>query len=919
MPDPDHDWLEPLVKEWLQSDDPDGTLERLCAANPEHAAALRARLGGPAPTAAPRASAPAPARAADRAPTEVGPYRVLDTLGEGGMGSVYLVEQREPVRRKVALKLIKLGMDSVEIVRRFEQERQALAMMDHEGIAKVFDCGTTERGQPYFVMELVKGVPLDAFCANNRLPLSARVELVRQVCAAVQHAHQKGVVHRDLKPGNVLVSSDHGRLQVKIIDFGLAKAMGGKLTEATLHTETGQVMGTPEYMAPEQADPSNEDIDTRVDVYSLGVMLYVLLVGALPFPAQELRKGGLGEMQRVLREVDPPRPSKQLTSLGARTALHAQQLRISVGALRRELRGDLDWVLVKALEKDRNRRYGSAAALADDLKRYLEHEPLEAGPPSAAYRLQKLARRYRLQLAAGALVFVASLAFGSIAFVQWRSATTLALSERAAKEEARTNLARFEAKSAELGAKVDEFDQLAGVVRCEEVVARASALQERAAWPAALPAMTAWLDECDALLGMRADLDRTLASLRADGRRGAAGAGGEAATWTFVDRAQGFLHRALTELTLRLDELASVQRARVEQRIRWATRVEGLTRAHPGATVTWAAVRRDVLASTRYQGRDVPLSDEDVGRRWLGLVPLGPNPVTGLQEFYHLRSAWDGSSDPGQLEIPTRRADGSIERSGDLGVVFVLLPGGRVQLGAQRADPRAPHYDAELGPFSELHEVELAPFLLARHELTQGQWARMWTGAPARTRPSFYAPGGNTPGVTITDAHPVEQVDYDSCVDLLQAQGLTLPTEAQWEYGCLGGTTSQWIVAKERLFQFANLADQTAQQAGAPWTCEPWSDGHVVHAPVGSFLPNAYGLFDVHGNVWEWCLDAASAYGSERPGDGLRSEDPRGYRIYRGGSFDFPALNARSAYRSDSSPSVQSGNLGLRAARSLQG
>ena len=200
----------------------------------------------------------------------IGPYRILEPLGEGGMGTIYRAEQREPVKRQVALKLIKLGMDSKEIVRRFEQERQALALMDHEGIARVFDCGTSERGQPYFVMELVKGIPLDEFCEQNRLSLDDRLVLMQQVCAAVQHAHQKGVVHRDLKPGNVLVSSESGRLQVKIIDFGLAKAMGQKLVEATLFTEVGQIVGTPEYMAPEQADPSNEDIDTRADIYSLG-------------------------------------------------------------------------------------------------------------------------------------------------------------------------------------------------------------------------------------------------------------------------------------------------------------------------------------------------------------------------------------------------------------------------------------------------------------------------------------------------------------------------------------------------------------------------------------------------------------------------------------------------------------------------
>ena len=235
-------------------------------------------------------------------PKQIGPYRILDQLGKGGMGEVYVAEQSEPVKRRVALKLIKLGMDSREVVARFQQERQALALMAHDGIAKVYDVGTTERGQPYFVMELVKGVPLDAFCDTHKLDLKQRLALMQQVCAAVTHAHQKGVVHRDLKPGNVLVADEGGVPHAKVIDFGLAKAMGQKLTDATLFTEVGVVIGTPEYMAPEQADPTNADIDTRVDVYALGVMLYQLLVGELPFPSERLRRGGLEGIQRVLRE-----------------------------------------------------------------------------------------------------------------------------------------------------------------------------------------------------------------------------------------------------------------------------------------------------------------------------------------------------------------------------------------------------------------------------------------------------------------------------------------------------------------------------------------------------------------------------------------------------------------------------------------
>src|SRR5262249_6929737 len=257
----------------------------------------------------------------------------------------------------------------------FKQEEQALALMQHDGIAKVFECGTSERGQPYFVMEYVKGIPLTEFCDRNRLSLPQRIELMQQVCAAVTHAHQKGVVHRDLKPSNVLVTEELGRAQVKIIDFGLAKAMGQKLVMATLFTEIGQVVGTPEYMAPEQADPTNADIDTRADVYSLGVMLYELLVSALPFSRDELRRAGMLEVQRILREVEPPRPSTRLSSIGDASTAIAQARRISIGALQHTLRTDLDWLVMKALEKDRARRYATANAFSVDLQRYLDHEP----------------------------------------------------------------------------------------------------------------------------------------------------------------------------------------------------------------------------------------------------------------------------------------------------------------------------------------------------------------------------------------------------------------------------------------------------------------------------------------------------------------------------------------------------------------
>jgi len=417
MQDSNSNPISPLIDALLRSDAPDQKLAELCREHPEHADALRDFMANSSKTVrldrdtvVTSADPDAGAAVSDM---QVGPYRLLDILGEGGMGTVYLAEQRQPVKRRVALKLIKLGMDSAAIVQRFEQERQALAVMDHEGIAKVFDCGTNDRGQPYFVMELVKGVPLDEFCERNRLSLLDRLKLMQQVCAAVQHAHQKGVIHRDLKPGNVLVGDVDGKLQVKIIDFGLAKAMGQKLIQESLFTEMGVVIGTPEYMAPEQADPSNLDIDTRADVYSLGVMLYELLVGELPLSGDQLRSAGWAEMQRVLREVEPQRPSTKLVSTGDRSTTQAQSLRVSTTALRRALKSDLDWVVVKALEKDRNWRYDSANALAADLQRFLDHEPLQAGPPSAVYRLQKLLRRHRGPVTAAALVLVAVIAGGA--------------------------------------------------------------------------------------------------------------------------------------------------------------------------------------------------------------------------------------------------------------------------------------------------------------------------------------------------------------------------------------------------------------------------------------------------------------------------------------------------------------------------
>jgi WD40 repeat protein len=323
------------------------------------------------------------------------------------MGSVYLAEQTEPVKRLVALKLIKGGADSRAVLARFDTERQALALMDHPNIARVFDGGTTDKGQPFFVMELVRGVPLTDYCDQKRLPLKARLELFVSVCQAVQHAHQKGIIHRDLKPSNVLVTEVDGRPTPKVIDFGVAKATELKLTDLSF-ADTGAIVGTPAYMSPEQADPSSMDIDTRTDVYALGVMLYELLVGSPPIDARQFKRGAILEMLRMVREVDPPRPSTRLSAAENLPNIAAAR-DIEPAKLARSLRGELDWVVMKALEKDRSRRYGTANGLARDLQRYLADEVVEARPPSRGYRLKKFVRRHKGQVIAASLVLLALL------------------------------------------------------------------------------------------------------------------------------------------------------------------------------------------------------------------------------------------------------------------------------------------------------------------------------------------------------------------------------------------------------------------------------------------------------------------------------------------------------------------------------
>jgi tetratricopeptide (TPR) repeat protein len=386
------------------------------------------------------------------APGEViaGRYTLVEVIGEGGMGSVYLAEQTAPVKRQVALKLIKAGTDSVQVLARFDAERQALAVMDHPNIARVYDGGTTSSGQPFFVMELVKGEPLTGYCDRQRLPVRARLELFVAVCQAVQHAHQKGIIHRDLKPGNVLVTEVDGRPTPKVIDFGVAKATELKLTEMSF-ADAGAIVGTPAYMSPEQADPTTTDIDTRTDVYALGIILYELLVGSPPLDGRRLKRGSLLELLRMVREVEPPRPSTKLSTADDLRNIAANRS-IEPSKLARSLHAELDWVVMKALTKDRTRRYDTAIGLARDVQRYLADEVVEARPPSVGYRVRKFVRRHKGRVIAASLVILALLGGIVGTTLGLIAARRAAEEERLAKQEAEANFraARAaEAKEAE--------------------------------------------------------------------------------------------------------------------------------------------------------------------------------------------------------------------------------------------------------------------------------------------------------------------------------------------------------------------------------------------------------------------------------------------------------------------------------------
>ena len=1077
------EFLENLVMECLDAADPEAELRRRTVGQPDlhrRALPLLRRVAKQERVTWPAAPAPDPASpvrtsTAGAAPAVIGRYKVLSEIGTGGMGVVYLAEEKEPVRRRVALKVIKLGMDTKAVLARFAAEQQALARMDHSSIAKVLDAGITADGRPYFAMEYVKGIAIARYCDEQRLPIEERLRLFRQVCSGVQHAHQKGVIHRDLTANNVLVTLQDGAPLAKIIDFGLARATDHRLTEKTVFTEQGVIMGTPEYMSPEQAGLNALDIDMRTDVYTLGVLLYELLTGALPFSADDLRRAGYDAMCKTIREREPPRPSTKITQLGTDDV--AARRRTDASTLLRRLRGDLDWIVLKCLEKDRTRRYETVSELAADVQRHLADEAVLARAPTWSYRLSKIVRRNRGQFVAAAAVLLALLVGVATTTHYWLLART-----RAEEASAQAKIARDNASAAEdARGKAQEMAQMADRQRLQAealaetlkpykvlaIGARIDQALERVEslyppWPEQMDAMRAWLAEAEQIAALRPEIERSLEGLRARAlpatpaeieraarehtdyaewqeaaarlaaarrvrdiragaplhlpvpseseeamtplqlrdlvdllldeqgqesralalarvawskslqlpidervkigqlladawqengkddeaiaqaqrvaaldtrpelaawvdavRKAATAAGSEAenrefaqleqrvalltadvherARWRFQDDADGFCHAALAGLLTRLEEEFGPQQSAVAASLSWAQLISQATTAHPRARCTWddarTALRKadGLVASTLYRQHPIELSPQ------VGLVPIGMNPVTKLWEFYDLASAGRGRR-VFDVPIPSFKPDGTISVHASTGIVFVLLPGGSFLMGAQKNEPAHTNFDADADQDTVVHTVTLAPFFLARHELTLGQWHHLSheDAAVHHNHSEFAAPKGH--------------LTWLAAQRTLQRLGMTLPSEAQWEYGCRAGTTSTWWTG--------NNVESLRGAANVDWDGE-FDDRWPEAAPVDALRCNAFGLHHVHGNLFEWCLDAFHEQAYSRParaGDGRRDygELTADERVCRGGHFEDNAMGATSAYREGMDFDASEVWIGVRPARLLR-
>ncbi len=816
-------------------------------------------------------------------PEQIGPYRIAERLGLGGMGIVYLAEQDTP-RRRVALKVIHPLLTTPSALRRFRRESDVLGRLHHRGIAQVYEAGTFELGngpQPYFAMELVEGLDLGSHAEAKKLDVRERLALIADLSDAVHHAHGKGIVHRDLKPDNVLVDGDG---QVKVLDFGVAHTSETSSLLTSKMTQEGQLIGTLAYMPPEQLSGRSHEVTPRSDIYAIGVIAYELVAGELPH---------------------------QLAGLSSPAAIRVLSEHVAplLGRHHPSLRGDVETIVAKALEPDPKRRYATAEELAADIRRYLAHRPIAARPLSRYYQVSRLLRRNR-SLASGLAATIAVLALGLAVAVR------LSLS---------------------LSAEVESVKRLSALQDYDELIAAADEL-----WPPhpdLIAAYQDWIEKSEALLQELPEHRVKLAELRKLSEPMSptlpGSIQGEAAEqtaprkelqdWTFPETEAGrearWWHANLSKLVTSLDGLQDEK--------------EGLLSPAADAVSTargWS-IRRRLAFAQRMRDRMAP--GEDWHARWgkaqeairlhprygelnlapqAGLVPIGPDPTTGLWEFWHVATG----------DEPERGDDDTLKLTEEMGVVLVLIPAETFWMGAS-ADPETEHnYDPAGRAFEgPVHQVSLSAHFFSKYEFTQGQWSR-FTGI----NPSAYAKGTPTDvGFAPTMLNPVTQTTWDECMQELRRMDLVLPSEAQWEHGCRAGTETPWWTGatRETLIEFnaINLADQSAVRADRKWlAADDWpelDDGHVVYAPIGTFAPNPFGLHEVHGNVWEMCLDGlAEGFGfPSAKVDPVAPSDGVTHCMYRGGSFLTTSAFSRAGSRF-ASPRMRAYNdLGFRPARAI--
>ena len=843
------DAIEEEVLTALEQDDDrrDHLLDALMRRQPQHAEAVRrwlAAAGVPIEDRAEPAVDGAEDQAEDRTeddetcdpPRRIGHYRINRLLGRGGFGTVYLGEHGDPPMQ-VAVKVLNPGMDSREILRRFAGEREALNRMDHPGIARLLDAGATAAGRPFFVMEHVAGDTLTLHCRRNDLQLRERIGLFLLVLDAVAHAHRQGVIHRDLSSNNVLTAVKARRTQPKIIDFGVAKSLATPLQEGGTLTFQGTLMGTPEYMSPEQARGRISEIDTRTDIYSLGVQLYELLTDQLPIPGVALRSQGIAGMARIIETQEPPRPSQ--------VAPPRRQSR---------LRGDLDWITLKAIDKNREQRYATVSEFAGDLRRHLDDEPVLAGKPGSWYVLRKFVRRNRPQAAIAGLLLVGLIVALWLSLSYWRQAANAQSQLQKAHDEL--------TERADAG-----FRLLANEELLHDAIAAAAGLPPP--WPQSMPEMQRWLhDYADAL---QAELPKLIAKRDQLRRQRHREPGGR-----FSDRADAHLLGAIERLTRDLEIFLAPRgtAARVRQRLAFAG--DRVAPALASSAATWATAAEAIKTERGWGWQLDPQA---------GLLPLGRNPDTMLWEFLDLHSH------AAAVPVPERAPNGTLAADPRAGIVFVLVPAGTFWLGAQQAEPELQRHDPDAQPDEFPGRTTLvSEFFIARSELTNAQWATL-RGHALEEDPSM----------------PACNIDWHEAENLLRSHGMQLPSEAQWEYACRAQTETPWWCGKN---------EQQARRIGN-------FTGFVE--PVGRRAANQFGLYDVHGNVSEWCADWFAGYGggSFRSGDALHLPPAPPIRLpseraVRGGGAIDEAAQGRSSARTGRRGDSIGDLLGLRPVRMVK-